>query len=70
MFYCHKTGYSPGLMYRPNINSLYIKFGSNQLPFQPIGGDSFDSPHEFKFTTDAGILNYLNNRKISIEIPY
>ena len=52
MLYCHETEKSPTLMYRPNINSLYIKFGSNQLPFQPIAGSSFDTPFEYKFTSD------------------
>ena len=59
MLYCYRKDLSPSLMYRPYINDLYIKFGTNQLPFQPIGGDSFDSPHEFKFTTDD-VLNALD----------
>ena len=52
LLYCHRTGYSPGLMYRPNISSLYISFGSNQLPFQPIPGSTYSSPFEYKFLTD------------------
>ena len=59
MLYCHKQDVSPSLMYRPYINSLYIKFGSNQLPFQPIAGDSLTTPHEFKFTSDD-VLNNLD----------
>lgn len=57
MLYCHKQDLSPSLMYRPYINSLYIKFGSNQLPFQPIAGDSMTTPHEFKFTSDDVLNN-------------
>ena len=55
--YCHRTGLSPGLMYRPNINSLYISFGSNQLPFQPIPGKTYSSPFEYKFLTDDTFNN-------------
>ena len=57
MLYCHKQDISPTIMYRPYINSLYIKFGSNQLPFQPIAGDSMSTPHEFKFTSDDVLNN-------------
>ena len=57
MLYCHKQDLSPSLMYRPYINGLYIKFGSNQLPFQPIAGDSMTTPHEFKFTSDDVLNN-------------
>ena len=57
MLYCHKQDISPSIMYRPYINSLYIKFGSNQLPFQPIAGDSMTTPHEFKFTSDDVLNN-------------
>lgn len=57
MLFAHRTGYSPGLMYRPNINSLYISFGSNQLPFQPIPGKSYSAPFEYKFTTDDVLNN-------------
>ena len=59
MLYCHKQNLSPSLMYRPYIDSLYIKFGANQLPFQPIAGDSFSAPHEFKFTSDD-VLNSID----------
>ena len=59
MLYCHRTGYSSSLMYRPNINSLYIKFGSNQLPFQPIPGNTMTSPFEYIFPTDD-VLNALD----------
>lgn len=59
MLFCYKTGISPGVMYRPLINSLYIKFGSNQLPFQPIPGDSFTAPFEYKFLTDD-VLNMID----------
>ena len=57
MFYCYRTGYSPGLMYRPNINSLYISFGSNQLPFQPIPGNTYSAPFEYRFPTDDVLHN-------------
>ena len=57
MLYCHRTGLSPSLMYRPLISSLYVKFGQNQLPFQPIAGNSFDTPFEYKFTSDDVLNN-------------
>lgn len=57
MLYCHRTGLSPSLMYRPLISSLYVKFGPNQLPFQPIAGNSFDTPFEYKFTSDDVLNN-------------
>lgn len=59
MFFCHNTSLSPGVMFRPKINSLYIKFGSNQLPFQPIQGTTYDAPFEYKFTSDD-VLNNLD----------
>lgn len=57
MLFCHQTNYSPGVMYRPNIHSLYIKFGSNQLPFQPVPHNSFEYPFEYKFLTDDVLNN-------------
>lgn len=57
MLYCHRTGCSPSVMYRPNINSLYIKFGPNQLPFQPIAGNTMETPFEYKFTSDDVLNN-------------
>ncbi len=57
MLYCHKNDISPGIMFRPNINSLYIKFGSNQLPFQPVPNNSFDYPFEYRFLTDDVLNN-------------
>lgn len=57
MLYCHKNELSPGVMFRPNINALYIKFGSNQLPFQPVPHNSFDYPFEYKFLTDDVLNN-------------
>ena len=57
MLFAHRTGVTPGLMYRPNINSLYISFGSNQLPFQPIPGTTYSTPFEYKFTTDDVLNN-------------
>ena len=45
------------------INEINKKF---KLKHQQLCSYSL----EFKFTTDAGTLNYLNNKKISIKIPY
>ena len=59
MLYCHnnKNNTSPSLMHRPLINSLYLRFGEMQLPFQPIPGDSFSNPYEYKFTSDDVLNN-------------
>ena len=52
LLYCHKAGCSPSVMYRPFISSLYMKFGPNQLPYQPIAGNPMETPFEYKFTSD------------------
>lgn len=57
MLYCHQTKLSPSIMHRPLINSLYLRFGEMQLPFQPIPGDSFTNPYEYKFTSDDVLNN-------------
>ena len=57
MLYCHNTKLSPSIMHRPLINSLYLRFGEMQLPFQPIPGDSFTNPYEYKFTSDDVLNN-------------
>lgn len=57
MLYAHETDHSPCLMIRPNVQSLYIRFGENQLPFQPIAGDSWSTPFEYKFTSDDVLNN-------------
>ena len=57
MLYCHNQNISPSIMHRPLINSLYLRFGEMQLPFQPIPGDSFTNPYEYKFTSDDVLNN-------------
>ena len=57
LFYCYRTGYSPSLLYRPALNNVYIQFGSNQIPFQPINGSSLTNPYEYKFTVDDVLDN-------------
>ena len=57
MLYCHNQNISPSVMHRPLINSLYLRFGEMQLPFQPIPGDSFTNPYEYKFTSDDVLNN-------------
>ena len=59
MLYCHNNNNttSPSLMHRPMVNSLYLRFGEMQLPFQPIPGDSFRNPFEYKFTSDDVLNN-------------
>lgn len=57
MLYCHDTHTSPSLMYRPNIQTLYLRFGEMQLPFQPIPGDTWSTPFEYKFTSDDVLNN-------------
>ena len=57
LLYCHKKNLSPGLMLRPKISSLYIQFGANQLPKQPIPSSSFENPYEYKFTVDDVLNN-------------
>ena len=57
ILYCHEQKISPSVMHRPLVNSLYLRFGEMQLPFQPIPGDSFANPFEYKFTTDDVLNN-------------
>lgn len=59
ILYCHNNNNntSPSLMHRPLVNSLYLRFGEMQLPFQPIPGDSFSNPFEYKFTSDDVLNN-------------
>ena len=44
-------------MYRPLVQTLYLRFGEMQLPFQPISGDTFSTPFEYKFTSDDVLNN-------------
>ena len=44
-------------MHRPNIQTLYLRFGEMQLPFQPISGDTWSTPFEYKFTVDDVLNN-------------
>ena len=48
----HKTDLSPGIMYRPNLHSLYIQFGANQLPKQPYPNNSFEYPYDYRYGVD------------------
>ena len=57
LLYCHKKEVSPSLMHRPNIQTLYLRFGEMQLPFQPISGDTWSTPFEYKFTVDDVLNN-------------
>ena len=57
MLYCHDTKCSPSVMYRPNIQTLYLRFGEMQLPFQPISGDTWSTPFEYRFTSDDVLNN-------------
>lgn len=55
--YCYKSLNSPSLMFRPEVKSTSIKFGSNQIPAQPIPGTTFETPFEYKFTVDDVLDN-------------
>ena len=57
MLYCHESNISPSLMHRPFIQTLYLRFGEMQLPFQPISGDTWTTPFEYKFTVDDVLNN-------------
>ena len=57
LLYCHQKNISPSLMHRPNIQTLYLRFGEMQLPFQPISGDTWSSPFEYKYTVDDVLNN-------------
>ncbi len=57
MLYAHMVGQSPNLMLRPNLSSLYIQFGANQLPKQPIPNSSWQYPYDYKFTVDDVLNN-------------
>ena len=57
MLYCHDIKASPSIMYRPYIQTLYLRFGEMQLPFQPIPGDTWTTPFEYKFTSDDVLNN-------------
>ena len=57
LLYCHDREKSPSLMYRPLVQTLYLRFGEMQLPFQPISGDTFSTPFEYKFTSDDVLNN-------------
>lgn len=57
MLYCHYTKASPSLTYRPYVNSLYLRFGEMQLPFQPIAGDTYTMPFDYRFTSEDVLDN-------------
>lgn len=57
LLYCHDQGKSSSLMIRPNLETLYLRFGEMQLPFQPIPGDTWSTPFEYKYTTDDVLDN-------------
>lgn len=44
-------------MFKPFIQTLYLRFGEMQLPFQPISGNTFSTPFEYKFTCDDVLNN-------------
>ena len=44
-------------MYYPLVHTLYLRFWEMQLRFQPISGDTFSTPFEYKFTSDDVLNN-------------
>ena len=57
LIYSHETQLSPSLMFRPYIDNLYLRFGEMQLPLQPIPGDTFTTPIEYKHTAEKVLNN-------------
>ena len=50
--YCYKKNMSPMLMYRPYINNVYLHMNGNDIPKQPISGNTYEYPSEYKFLID------------------
>ena len=50
--YCYRNTLSPMLMYRPYTNNVYLHMNGNDIPKQPISGDTYEYPIEYKYLVD------------------
>lgn len=73
--YCYRNSGSPAIMYRPNIHSLKLTFGSNSIPTSTTIGSTYTHPFNYKFFTDDVFDNIDNyhgesNRDFNLSYQY
>ncbi len=52
LVYMHATDSSPSVTTRPSVSNVYTMFGNNLIPKQPLSGNTFENPGQYKFIID------------------
>ncbi len=52
LVYMHTTGRTPSVTTRPSMSNVYTMFGNNLVPKQPLSGNTYTNPGQYKFIVD------------------